>query len=72
MPDNRALAISDVRTGVPNLWTIPIVSPVTPPKQVTRFTSGAIWDCHYSPDGKTIVIARGSNQSDAVTFTNTK
>lgn len=44
---------------------------VTAPKpiQVTNFTSGVIWDCHYSPDGESIVIARDTNLSDAVLFT---
>ncbi len=50
MPGNNSIAISDVRNGTPNLWTIPMV---TSPKpiEVTNFTSGVIWDCHYSPDG---------------------
>jgi Tol biopolymer transport system component len=42
------------------------------PKQVTRFTSGVIWDCHYSPDGKSVVLARGSNLTDVALFTNSK
>jgi Tol biopolymer transport system component len=71
-PDNQSLVIADVRTGVPNLWTIPVVNPAKAPQQVTRFASGVIWDCHYSQDGKTIAVARGSNQSDVVTFANAK
>jgi Tol biopolymer transport system component len=72
LPDSRSLAISDVRTGTPNLWTIPVLDPTSTSKQVTRFNSGVIWDCHYSPDGKSVVLARGSNLSDVALFTNSK
>jgi hypothetical protein len=37
--------------------------------QLTHFTSGVFWDFRYSPDGKFIAMARGSNKSDAVRFT---
>jgi serine/threonine protein kinase len=71
MPDNTSIAISDIRTGVPNLWTNPLTAS-EPQRQLTHFTSGVIWACQYSPDGKSIVIARGTNQSDAVLFTSAK
>ncbi len=71
MPDNRSVAITDIRTGTPNLWSIPVLAGGLQ-KQLTHFTSGVIWDCHYSPDGKLIVMARGSNQSDVVLFTSSK
>jgi eukaryotic-like serine/threonine-protein kinase len=70
MPDNRAMAIGDLRSGVPNLWTLPLFGGSS--KQLTHFTSGAIWGCQYSADGKSIVIARGNRQSDAVLFTEAK
>ncbi|HSC44890.1 MAG TPA: protein kinase [Candidatus Acidoferrum sp.] len=72
LPDNSSIAISDVRTGTPNLWSIPALKPPTPARQLSRFTSGVIWDCHYSPNGKSVVIARGSNSSDVVLFSNSK
>jgi eukaryotic-like serine/threonine-protein kinase len=71
MPDNRSVAITDIRTGTPNLWSIPVLGG-GPQKQLTHFTSGVIWDCHYSSDGKLIVMSRGSNQSDVVLFTSSK
>jgi Tol biopolymer transport system component/predicted Ser/Thr protein kinase len=71
IPDNRSVAITDIRTGTPNLWSIPVLGG-GPQKQLTHFTSGVIWDCHYSPDGKLIIMARGSNQSDVVLFTSSK
>ena len=67
MPDNRSMAFSDLRTGVPNLWVFPLHG--IPPKQLTHFSSGLIWACRYSPDGKLILLSRGSRQSDAVLFT---
>lgn len=70
MPDNRTMAIGDLRSGTSNLWTLPLFG--GPSRQLTHFTSGTIWACEYSPDGKTIVIARGNHQSDAVLFTQTK
>jgi hypothetical protein len=57
----------DLRTGTPNLWAIPLFG--GPQTQLTHFSSGVIWACAYSSDGKLIAIARGSRQSDAVLFT---
>ncbi len=68
--DGRSLAAVDIRSGTPNLWSGPIVS--VPTKQLTHFTSGAIWDFGWSPDGKYIALARGTDQSDAVLFTSAK
>jgi thiamine transporter ThiT len=41
-------------------------------KQLTHFTSGIIWDSRYSFDGKSLVLVRGSRQSDVVLFTTPK
>ena len=71
MPDNRSVAISDRRSGSPNLWSIPVLAHGVE-KQLTHFTSGSILACHYSPDGKLLALARGSAQSDAVLFTTAK
>ena len=70
MPDNQSLAIVDLRTGAPNLWAIPIFG--GPQKQLTHFSSGVIWACAYSPEGKLVALARGTRQSDAVLFTSGK
>ncbi len=67
MPDNRTFAVVDLRTGTPNLWAVPLSG--GPPTRLTHYSSGVIWACAYSPDGKLIAIARGSRQSDAVLFT---
>jgi serine/threonine protein kinase len=71
MPDNQSMAIADTRTGTPNLWGLPVLSKGVQ-QQLTHFTSGSIWDFRYSRNGKSIVMARGSNQSDVVLFTTAK
>jgi serine/threonine protein kinase len=71
LPDNRTMVISDVRTGISNLWALPVFGSGTG-KQLTHFTSGLVWAFHYSRDGNSLVIARGTNQSDVVQFTSPK
>jgi eukaryotic-like serine/threonine-protein kinase len=66
-PDNRSMAFVDIRTGTPNLWSIPVLGE-GPEKQLTHFTSGIIWDAHFSFDGKSLVLVRGTRQSDVVLF----
>jgi eukaryotic-like serine/threonine-protein kinase len=68
IPGQAAVAFVDIRTGVENLW---MKQPAAgaPEKQLTHFTSGNFFDFRYSPDGKFIAMARGSNKSDAVRFT---
>lgn len=70
IPGQAAVAFVDIRTGVQNLW---MKQPAAgaPEKQLTHFNSGEIFDFRYSPDGKYIAMARGSNKSDAVRFTDT-
>ncbi|MGB8673835.1 MAG: protein kinase, partial [Candidatus Acidiferrales bacterium] len=67
-PDGQSLVLVDIRTGVPNLWLIASFGSGAD-RQLTRFASGQIWNFRYSPDGKSIAIARGANSSDAVMFT---
>ena len=71
MPGNGAMAISDVRTGVPNLWAIPFTGEGAE-RQLTRFTSGVIFRLAYSPDGKLLAVAHGTEDRDAVLFTSPK
>ena len=71
MPGNSAMAIPDARTGVLNLWSIPLGAGGVE-KQLTQFTSGTIFSFAYSPDGKLIAVAHGSDDSDAVLFTPAK
>jgi serine/threonine protein kinase/roadblock/LC7 domain-containing protein len=67
-PDNRSMSLSDIRTGTPNIWALPVFGN-SPDRQLTHFTSGQIWAFRYSRDGKSVAYARGNNQSDVVLFT---
>jgi Tol biopolymer transport system component len=69
-PDGRSLAAVDIRSGTPNLWSWIFAG--GPAKPLTHFTSGVVWDFGWSPDGKFIALARGTDQSDAVLFTSAK
>jgi eukaryotic-like serine/threonine-protein kinase len=70
-PDGTSIAVSDRRSGVPNLWALPVFGKGTP-EQLTHFTSGTIWNFQWSPDGNKLAIARGSNDSDVVLLTNSR
>lgn len=70
-PDNRSMAFVDTRTGTPNVWSVPVLGDGGE-KQLTHFTSGFIADFHYSNDGKSLAIVRGSRQSDVILFTTPK
>ncbi len=71
LPDNRTMALSDVRTGTSNLWSFPMLSP-GPAKQLTHFTAGSLWSVAVSRDSKTLALSRGDNKSDVVLFTASK
>ena len=71
MPDNRYAAVTDLRSGAPNLWATPMIG-TGPDKQLTHYSSGKVFACAYSPDGKLMAIAHGSRQSDAVLFSSGK
>jgi Tol biopolymer transport system component len=70
-PDNRSMVLSDIRTGTPNIWSLPVIGNA-PERQLTHFTSGQVWAFHYTRDGKSVAYARGNNQSDVVLFTAAK
>jgi hypothetical protein len=70
-PDNRSMALSDIRTGTPNIWSLPVLGNA-PGRQLTHFSSGQVWAFHYTRDGKSVAMARGNNQSDVVLFTSAK
>ena len=70
-PDNQSMVLSDFRSGTPNIWSLPVLGK-GPERQLTHFTSGAIWAFHYTRDGKSVAYARGNNLSDVVLFTSAK
>jgi Tol biopolymer transport system component len=62
-PDSRAVGFIRNLKGVSNIWEQPLAG--GPPKQVTHFTSGRIFNFAWSPEGD-MVLARGSQSSDVV------
>jgi TolB protein len=69
-PDGKALSYVDTHNGVSNLWAQPLVG--GPPKQLTHFTDGIIFNYYWAPDGKRVALARGTITSDVVLINNLK
>src|SRR5262249_1442304 len=70
-PDSRSLEYLDVQETVPNFWSVPLSG--GPAKQITRFTSQEpIRDFALSRDATMLAILRGTENSDAVLFSNLK
>jgi len=67
-PDSRALVLGDLRTGASNLFVFPVFESGQP-RQLTHFSSGSIWNSQWSASGKKFAMARGTNASDVVLFT---
>ena len=69
-PDSKAVLYVDNRNGVSKLMSQPLDG--HPPKQVTNFTEGTIFNFAWSADGKQLFLARGSVNSDVVLINNVK
>ena len=69
-PDGKALTYIDTRNGVSNIWAQPITG--GPPRQLTNFTSGTIFNYSLSADGKQLALARGTITSDVVLINDVK
>jgi eukaryotic-like serine/threonine-protein kinase len=69
-PDSKAMLYVDNRYGVSNLMSQTLDG--HPPKQVTNFTEGTIFNFAWSADGKQLFLARGSVNSDVVLINNVK
>jgi len=66
--DSNALVLRmTTGKGINNLWLQPIGN--RPPRQLTFFDSGRIFDFDVSPDGRSLVIVRGKRTEDAVLIT---
>ncbi|TAM80533.1 MAG: serine/threonine-protein kinase [Acidobacteria bacterium] len=66
-PDSRGIAYVKTENGVSNIWTQPLAG--GPPKQVTHFTSGNLFNFAWSPEGD-LALARGTQSSDVVLIRN--
>jgi eukaryotic-like serine/threonine-protein kinase len=69
-PDSKAVMYVDNRNGVSNLWSQTLDG--RPPKQVTNFTDGSIFNFAWSRDGSLLFLARGAVNSDVVLISNVK
>ena len=56
------------KNGVSNLWEQKLTG--GPPKEITNFQSGLIFDFSWSWDGKQLALTRGSNSSDVILISN--
>jgi len=63
-PDGKGLQYLLTKDGAVNVWEQPLAG--GQPKQLTRFTSGQIFDFNWSADYTQLLLARGSVSSDAV------
>jgi eukaryotic-like serine/threonine-protein kinase len=63
-PDGRGLGFTRTTDGVANIWTRPLDG--GPDKQITNFKTDQIFNFKWSPDGRSLVLARGSVLSDVV------
>jgi eukaryotic-like serine/threonine-protein kinase len=63
-PDSAALEYRLTRDGTSNVWQQKLTG--GPPKQITNFKSGLIFDFSWSRDGKQLGLIRGSQSSDVI------
>lgn len=63
-PDGKSLAYIIRDQGVENIFVQPLDG--TPGHQITNFTADEISQFRWSPDGKTLAVARSHNVSDVV------
>lgn len=64
LSNGRAFTYIDSMNGASNVWLQDIAG--GPPRQLTKFDSGLIATYHISPNGKSIVVARGDPVDDMV------
>jgi len=65
--DSTALQYLQLNDGISNVWEQPLLGREA--RQLTRFTSGRIFDFAWSEDEKQLFLARGSASSDGVLLT---
>jgi Tol biopolymer transport system component len=62
--DGRDLTYIRDQQGVSNIWAQPLSG--GPPRQLTDFAAGQIFNFAWSRDGHQLALARGSQTSDVV------
>jgi Tol biopolymer transport system component len=68
-PDGKAVAYTIVENGVANVWAQPLDG--SPGHRLTNFTSDQIRAFQFSPDGKSLAVARFHVVSDVVLLRDT-
>jgi Tol biopolymer transport system component len=63
-PDGKSVAYVIRDQGVDNIFVQPLDG--SPGRQITNFTSEHIVEFQWSPDGKTLAVARAHDTSDVV------
>jgi Tol biopolymer transport system component len=67
-PQSNGLQYTLTLNGTTNIWNQPLAG--GNPKQITRFTSGRIFDFNWTADGKQLLVTRGEVTSDVVLLNN--
>ncbi|HTS12305.1 MAG TPA: protein kinase [Candidatus Limnocylindrales bacterium] len=67
-PDQKGIEFLLTRNGATNVWEQLLSG--GPPRPITNFTSGHIFDFAWSRDGKQLLLAKGERTSDVVLLTN--
>jgi serine/threonine protein kinase len=67
-PDGKGLQCLVTRNSATNVWEQTLAG--GPPRQITNFTSGRIFDFSWSRDGKQLFLAKGENASDVIMISN--
>jgi len=67
-PAGDAVEYALTRSGISNIWQQKLGG--GPPKQITNFESGLIFDFGWSHDGRQLALTRGSESSDVIVISN--
>jgi Tol biopolymer transport system component len=68
--DGKSVAYLIEENGVDNIWAQPLDG--SPRYAITDFKSEQIYSFHFSPDGKSLGIVRGHDDSDVVLLQESK
>jgi len=69
-PDDHGVDLTLIRGGAANIWRQPVLGGAM--KQITNFPNGLIRAFNWSPDGKTLFLARGTQSSDIILLKSAK
>jgi DNA-binding winged helix-turn-helix (wHTH) protein/Tol biopolymer transport system component len=67
-PEGNGLQYLLTQNGTTNIWEQPLAG--GNPKQITKFTSGQIFDFNWTANGKQLLLTRGETTSDVILLSN--